>query len=141
MFCWIIFYLFHRLYLTHPTFFSELTAVPPTTLHDEYWHEHVDKVFTLVTTTFTCILMCNCRMLSNIANVVVRLSPGSGFGQIRSCLPDSVRFGPVCRIRSDSVLFAGFGQIRSCLPDPTQQLWILFSLLKLTRRCYKVFFL
>ena len=112
MFCWIIFYLFHRLYLTHPTFFSELTAVPPTTLHDEYWHEHVDKVFTLVTTTFTCILMCNCRMLSNIANVVVRLSPGSGFGQIRSCVP-----------------------------DPTQQLWILFSLLKLTRRCYKVFFL
>lgn len=32
-----------RLYLTHPTFFSELTAVPPATLHDEYWHEHVDK--------------------------------------------------------------------------------------------------
>jgi hypothetical protein len=36
---------FFRLYLTHPTFFSELTAVPPATLHDEYWHEHVDKVW------------------------------------------------------------------------------------------------
>jgi hypothetical protein len=35
---------FPRLYLAHPTFFSELTAVPPATLHDEYWHEHVDKV-------------------------------------------------------------------------------------------------
>lgn len=32
-----------KLYLSYPTFFSELTAVPPQTVHDEYWHAHVDK--------------------------------------------------------------------------------------------------
>jgi len=32
-----------KLYLSHPTFFSELTAVPAVTPHDEYWHAHVDK--------------------------------------------------------------------------------------------------
>lgn len=32
-----------RLYLSHPTFFSELTAVPAVTEHDEYWHPHIDK--------------------------------------------------------------------------------------------------
>ncbi|XP_054288337.1 2-oxoglutarate and iron-dependent oxygenase domain-containing protein 3-like isoform X1 [Macrosteles quadrilineatus] len=31
------------LYLTHPTFFSQLTDLPPVTIHDEYWHPHVDK--------------------------------------------------------------------------------------------------
>ena len=33
-----------HLYLSHPTFFSELTAVPAVTVHDEYWHPHIDKV-------------------------------------------------------------------------------------------------
>lgn len=32
------------LYLTHPTFFSKLTNLEPKTIHDEYWHPHVDKV-------------------------------------------------------------------------------------------------
>ena len=32
-----------KLYLSHPTFFSELTAVPAVTPHDEYWHDHIDK--------------------------------------------------------------------------------------------------
>ena len=32
------------LYLTSPTFFSEMTDRPPKTVHDEYWHPHVDKV-------------------------------------------------------------------------------------------------
>ncbi|XP_045604667.1 2-oxoglutarate and iron-dependent oxygenase domain-containing protein 3 isoform X2 [Procambarus clarkii] len=32
------------LYLTHPTFFSRITPAPPQTIHDEYWHPHVDKV-------------------------------------------------------------------------------------------------
>jgi len=31
------------IYLTHPTFFSKLTNLPPVTQHDEYWHPHVDK--------------------------------------------------------------------------------------------------
>lgn len=31
------------LFLTHPTFFSKLTNGEPKTLHDEYWHPHVDK--------------------------------------------------------------------------------------------------
>lgn len=32
------------LHLTHPTFFSKLTNNEPKTIHDEYWHPHVDKV-------------------------------------------------------------------------------------------------
>lgn len=32
-----------QLYLTHPTFFSRITSAPPQTIHDEYWHPHVDK--------------------------------------------------------------------------------------------------
>jgi hypothetical protein len=32
------------LYLTNPTFFSRMTAKPAVTLHDEYWHPHIDKV-------------------------------------------------------------------------------------------------
>lgn len=32
-----------KLYLSHPTFFSELTAVPAVTEHDQYWHPHIDK--------------------------------------------------------------------------------------------------
>lgn len=35
---------FNSLYLTHPTFFSRLTNVGAKTIHDEYWHPHVDKV-------------------------------------------------------------------------------------------------
>ena len=31
------------LYLTHPTFFSRLDSNPAQTMHDEYWHLHVDK--------------------------------------------------------------------------------------------------
>jgi hypothetical protein len=34
----------NSLYLTHPTFFSRLTNLSPKTVHDEYWHRHVDKV-------------------------------------------------------------------------------------------------
>lgn len=33
-----------KIYLTHPTFFSEITSKPAVTMHDEYWHPHVDKV-------------------------------------------------------------------------------------------------
>ncbi|CAL4064549.1 unnamed protein product, partial [Meganyctiphanes norvegica] len=32
-----------HLYLTYPTFFSRMTSAPPQTIHDEYWHAHVDK--------------------------------------------------------------------------------------------------
>lgn len=35
---------YNSLYLTHPTFFSRLTNVEAKTIHDEYWHLHVDKV-------------------------------------------------------------------------------------------------
>lgn len=31
------------LHLTHPTFFSEMTDRPALTVHDQYWHVHVDK--------------------------------------------------------------------------------------------------
>nr|XP_015926627.1 2-oxoglutarate and iron-dependent oxygenase domain-containing protein 3 isoform X2 [Parasteatoda tepidariorum] len=33
----------NKLYLTHPTFFSEMTSKPAMTTHDEYWHVHIDK--------------------------------------------------------------------------------------------------
>ncbi|KAJ8688224.1 hypothetical protein QAD02_024019 [Eretmocerus hayati] len=33
----------NKIYLTKPTFFSRLTSVPAKTIHDEYWHPHVDK--------------------------------------------------------------------------------------------------
>ncbi len=33
-----------KLYLTKPTFFSRMTTKPAQTVHDEYWHVHVDKV-------------------------------------------------------------------------------------------------
>lgn len=33
-----------KIYLTHPTFFSEITSQKAVTVHDEYWHPHVDKV-------------------------------------------------------------------------------------------------
>jgi len=32
-----------KLYLTKPTFFSRITTKTAATLHDEYWHPHVDK--------------------------------------------------------------------------------------------------
>lgn len=32
------------LYLTKPTFFSRMTSKAAITLHDEYWHPHIDKV-------------------------------------------------------------------------------------------------
>ena len=31
------------LYFTHPTFFSRIENKPAKTMHDEYWHVHVDK--------------------------------------------------------------------------------------------------
>nr|XP_006816339.1 PREDICTED: 2-oxoglutarate and iron-dependent oxygenase domain-containing protein 3-like [Saccoglossus kowalevskii] len=33
-----------RLHLTHPTFFSRMNNKPAQTVHDEYWHPHIDKV-------------------------------------------------------------------------------------------------
>ena len=36
------------LYLTSPTFFSRMTSKPARTIHDEYWHIHVDKVCDVV---------------------------------------------------------------------------------------------
>ncbi|CAK1580916.1 unnamed protein product [Parnassius mnemosyne] len=32
-----------KIYLTKPTFFSEITSKNAVTIHDEYWHPHVDK--------------------------------------------------------------------------------------------------
>lgn len=32
------------IHLTSPTFFSRMTDNPAKTVHDEYWHPHVDKV-------------------------------------------------------------------------------------------------
>ena len=33
----------NSLFLTHPTFFSRITNETAKTVHDEYWHPHVDK--------------------------------------------------------------------------------------------------
>lgn len=32
-----------KIYLTKPTFFSRMTNKPAKTVHDEYWHPHIDK--------------------------------------------------------------------------------------------------
>ncbi|KAF7386953.1 hypothetical protein HZH66_011405 [Vespula vulgaris] len=32
-----------KIYLTKPTFFSQMNNVPAKTIHDEYWHPHIDK--------------------------------------------------------------------------------------------------
>lgn len=32
------------LHLTRPTFFSKISNITAKTVHDEYWHSHVDKV-------------------------------------------------------------------------------------------------
>lgn len=32
------------LFLTKPTFFSRMNSKPASTVHDEYWHPHIDKV-------------------------------------------------------------------------------------------------
>ncbi|KYN15122.1 PREDICTED: 2-oxoglutarate and iron-dependent oxygenase domain-containing protein 3-like [Trachymyrmex cornetzi] len=33
----------NKIYLTKPTFFSRMTNKPAKTIHDEYWHPHIDK--------------------------------------------------------------------------------------------------
>ena len=33
----------NSLYLTYPTFFSRMDSTPAKTMHDEYWHVHIDK--------------------------------------------------------------------------------------------------
>jgi len=45
----------NSIYLTSPTFFSEMTPNPAKTVHDEYWHPHVDKE-TYETFHFTSLL-------------------------------------------------------------------------------------
>lgn len=34
----------NKIYLTKPTFFSRMTNKSAKTIHDEYWHPHIDKV-------------------------------------------------------------------------------------------------
>lgn len=34
----------NAIYLTHPTFISRIDNTTANTIHDEYWHQHVDKV-------------------------------------------------------------------------------------------------
>lgn len=33
-----------QIFLTQPTFFSRITNDTAKTIHDEYWHPHVDRV-------------------------------------------------------------------------------------------------
>lgn len=46
------------LHLTSPTFFSKLTGLPAQSLHDEYWHQHIDKE-TYKSFHFTSLLYLN----------------------------------------------------------------------------------
>lgn len=47
-----------KIYLTKPTFFSRITNLPAKTIHDEYWHPHVDKV-TYESFHYTSLLYLN----------------------------------------------------------------------------------
>lgn len=42
----------NQVYLTKPVFFSRMTDKKAKTMHDEYWHEHVDKVNLNQTSSF-----------------------------------------------------------------------------------------
>lgn len=44
----------NKIYLTKPTFFSQMTNESAKTKHDEYWHAHVDKVC-IITMIFVVI--------------------------------------------------------------------------------------
>jgi len=48
----------NQVYLTHPTFFSKIINKPPQTIHDEYWHPHIDKK-TYGTFHYTSLLYLN----------------------------------------------------------------------------------
>ncbi|GAB6026688.1 hypothetical protein CHUAL_013199 [Chamberlinius hualienensis] len=48
----------NNVYLTHPTFFSRITDELSKTIHDEYWHPHVDKE-TYGTFQYTSLLYLN----------------------------------------------------------------------------------
>ncbi|KAL6267201.1 hypothetical protein P5V15_000278 [Pogonomyrmex californicus] len=48
----------NKIYLTKPTFFSRMTNKPAKTVHDEYWHPHVDKE-TYETFHYTSLLYLN----------------------------------------------------------------------------------
>ena len=41
-------YAIDDVYLTKPVFFSQITSKPAETMHDEYWHEHIDKVHVFI---------------------------------------------------------------------------------------------
>lgn len=45
-------------YLTKPVFFSKITNVSALTVHDEYWHSHIDKV-SLMNVFFSIEFLCN----------------------------------------------------------------------------------
>lgn len=51
-----------KMYLTHPTFFSKLTDAEAQTIHDQYWHIHVDKE-TYPSFHFTSLLYLNDYMV------------------------------------------------------------------------------
>lgn len=55
-----------KIYLTSPTFFSEMTPRKAVTIHDEYWHPHVDKV---CINTFIIIRLINHVINNNIIKV------------------------------------------------------------------------
>lgn len=64
-----------KIYLTHPTFFSEITSKPAVTVHDEYWHPHVDKV--ALAFFFNCFIILRQTIIfdcyfsyKNVRNVV-----------------------------------------------------------------------
>ncbi|XP_043251798.1 2-oxoglutarate and iron-dependent oxygenase domain-containing protein 3-like [Colletes gigas] len=48
----------NKIYLTKPTFFSRMTNVSAKTIHDVYWHRHVDKV-TYKSFHYTSLLYLN----------------------------------------------------------------------------------
>ena len=84
----------NHLYLSHPTFFSELTSVPAVTVHDEYWHPHIDKVSILIIIMSVRVLYYFCRKLTrhsttpafSICQTTRETSPGADLSLLTSTL-------------------------------------------------------
>lgn len=61
----------NKIFLTKPTFFSRMTNVSAQTIHDEYWHPHVDKVYVLIITNQIISSSLFLKLISYLGNISI----------------------------------------------------------------------
>lgn len=69
-----------KLYLTKPTFFSRITTKVASTVHDEYWHPHVDKT-TYGSFHYTALVYLSTKGVDFDGGDFVFLDGGGGGGR------------------------------------------------------------